>query len=134
MSKTSAQEYLCRQMSRLANRQKTADLIIGVLTGQILVREALLKFPSTTDKSVECAWHALVHLEADEDIRARDAEYKEAQDEYLMFLADTLMAGKDLPANILKEYKTWHGEAPLPTDETSLWSKLTALFRFIHMK
>ena len=121
-------------MSRLANRQKVADLIIGVLTGQVIVREALLQFPSTTDTSVECAWHALVHLEADEDLRARDPEYKTEQDEYLMFISDTLRLGQDLPANILKEYKSWHGGAPLPTDEDSLWSKMLALFRFIHIK
>ena len=121
-------------MSKLASRQKVADLIIGVLTGQIIVREALLQFPQTQDKSVECAWHALAHFEADEDLRASDPEYKQEQDEYLMFVSDLLRVGQDLPANILKEYNDWYGEAPLPTDESSIWTRIAALFRFIHIK
>jgi len=121
-------------MSRLSNRQKVADLIIGVLTGQILVREALLQFPSDKfDKSVECAWHALIHFEADEDMRARDLEFKKEQDEFLFFLANLLREGKDLPINLLKDYKAWHGGAPIPTDEKSLWSKILAIFRFINV-
>lgn len=120
-------------MSRIADRQKTADLIIGVLTGQIIVREALLQFPSTTDKSVKCAWHALAHFEADEDIRARDAEFREEQDEFLFFISDLLRRGEDIPANILSEYDKYYGGAALPVDKESFWSKLLAFFRFIHL-
>lgn len=119
-------------MSRIADRQKTADLIIGVLTGQIIVREALLQFPSTTDKSVKCAWHALMHFEADEDIRARDAEFKEEQDEFLFFISDLLRRGENIPANILDEYKEFYGGVALPVDKESFWSKLLAFLRFIH--
>lgn len=120
-------------MSRIAKRQRVADLIVGVLTGQIIVREALLKFPSTADKSVKCAWHALMHLEADEAVRARDVEFRQEQDEFLMFLADLLKRGEDLPANILSEYENYYGEAVLPVNKDSFLSKLLAFLRFTHL-
>jgi hypothetical protein len=121
-------------MSRLKNRQKVSELIISVLTERIPVRQALLWFPSDKlDKSIECAWHALLHYEADEDLRARDIDYREEQDEYLYFLSTLLQEGKDLPMNILKDYKQFHGGAPIAPDENSFWSKLLNLFRFTNV-
>ncbi len=120
-------------MSRLTDRQRTADIIVGVLTGQVSVRNALLQFPSTTDKSIKCAWHALVHFEADEDIRARDEEFRQEQDEFLIFISDLLRKGQSIPTNILNEYENHHGNAALPVDDKSLWAKILAFFRFIHL-
>ena len=60
------------------------------------------------DKNIECAYHALVHYEADEDLRYRDIEYKEEQNDYLEFIAETLVAGKDLPENIISDYEDYY--------------------------
>ena len=38
----------------------------------------------------------------------QDIEYREAQDDYLEFLAQTLSEGKDLPKNIIDEYKPYY--------------------------
>jgi len=121
-------------MSKVKNRQKVAELIISVLTEQTTVSRALLEFPKDKfDKSIECAWHALIHYEADEDMRAKDLDFREEQDEFLYFLSTLLKDGTDLPVNILKDYKNFHGGAPIPTDEKSFWSKLLKLFRFINV-
>ena len=121
-------------MSKVKNRQKVAELIISVLTEQTTVSRALLNFPKDKfDKSIECAWHALIHYEADEDMRAKDIDFREEQDEFLYFLSTLLKDGKDLPVNILKDYKNFHGGAPIPTDEKSFWSRLLKLFRFINV-
>lgn len=112
------------------NRQFVGRLIISVLTEQINVREAIKKFPETSDSSIECAYHALVHYEADEEMRRTDIEYREAQDEYLESIAQTLIQGKDLPKNIIDEYKPYYkGTAHLwKEDAVSIWKEFT---RFI---
>lgn len=121
-------------MSKLKNRQKISEIILAVLTEKLHVKDALLLFPQDKfDKSVECAWHALLHYEADEDLRAHDIEYREEQDEYLYFLSTLLREGKDLPANILKDYKQFHGGAPIAPDEKSFWAKILNLFRFTNI-
>mgnify|MGYP006915861413 FL=1 len=71
-------------------------------------REAILLFPETKDKSIECAYHALVHFEADEDLRYRDFDYREEQDDYLEFIAQTLAEGKSLPRNIIADYEPYY--------------------------
>ena len=76
------------------------------------MREAISLFPETKDKNIECAYHALVHYEADEDLRYKDFEYREEQDDYLEFIAQTLVEGKDLPKNIIADYEEfYHGTA-----------------------
>lgn len=59
-------------------------------------------------KSIECAYHALVHFEADEDLRYRDFDYREEQDDYLEFIAQTLAEGKSLPRNIIADYEPYY--------------------------
>ncbi len=121
-------------MSKVRNRQKVSELIISVITEQIPVRHALVNFPRTKfDKSIECAWHALIHYEADEDLRAKDVDFREEQDDFLYFLSTLLKDGKDLPANILNDYKNFHGKAPILANEKSFWAKLLKLFRFINV-
>ncbi|MEI8377374.1 MAG: hypothetical protein WCF95_02440 [bacterium] len=121
-------------MSKIKNRQKVSELIISVLTEQTTVRQALLSFPRDTfDKSIECAWHALIHYEADEDIRGKDAEFREEQDNFLYFLSNLLKEGKDLPVNILQDYKKFHGGTPIPANEKNFWAKLLKFFRFINV-
>lgn len=97
-------------MDDINNRKLVSRLIISVLTERRSVREAILLFPETDDKNIECAYHALVHYEADEDIRKYDIEYRDEQDDYLEFIANTLSEGKDLPRNIVADYeKYYHG-------------------------
>ena len=91
------------------DRQIVAQLLRLVLTGQLCVREAMLKYPrDTKDESLIAAYHALIHYEADEDLRMRDSLYKEEQDDYLEFLAYTLEREQDLPQNIIDNYKQFY--------------------------
>ena len=95
-------------MDNTNNKKFVGRLIYAVLTERKSVREAIKLFPDTKDPNIECAYHALVHFSADEEMRYRDIEYKEAQDEYLEFLAQTLCDGKNLPKNIIEEYKPYY--------------------------
>ena len=119
-------------MDNKSNRQLVGRLIISVLTEQINVREAIKNFPETTDKSIECAYHALVHYSADEDMRKSDIEYREAQDEYLESIAQILIQGKDIPKNIVDEYKPYYkGTSHLwREDALSIWKEFK---RFINI-
>lgn len=95
-------------MSDINNRKLVGRLIYAVITEQKNVREAIKLFPESKDKSIECAYHALIHYAADEDIRYKDIEYRDAQDDYLEFMAETLSAGKILPKNIIEEYQPYY--------------------------
>ena len=95
-------------MSVFQDRAKVGRLIYAVLTDQKKVREAILDFPETNDKNIKCAYHALVHYEADEDLRYMDIEYREEQDEYLEFIAQHLVQGKELPKNIVADYEDFY--------------------------
>ncbi len=100
---------------KLEERKYVAQLIRYVLIGGICVREALLNYPrATKDPSLVAAYHALIHYEADEDIRRRDALYKEEQDDYLEMLANILDNGEDLPDNVIKNYKKYYKSANIP--------------------
>lgn len=109
-------------------RKKVSNLFIGVLTKRLPVREALLRFPKNCeDKTIIASWHALCHLEADEELRRKDALYKKEQDEYIEFISYTLSKGEELPINIINEYKPYHNEALTPqTNKNSkgIWNQL----------
>ena len=95
-------------MDDINNRKFVGRLIYAVLTERKNVREAIKLFPESKDRNIECAYHALVHYAADEEMRYKDIEYREAQDDYLEFLAQTLSEGKALPQNIIDEYKPYY--------------------------
>ena len=95
-------------MDNLNDRKFVGRLIFSVLAERRTVREAILLFPDTRDKNIECAYHALVHYEADEDMRHKDIEYREEQVDYLEFLAQTLTEGKELPRNIIADYEEYY--------------------------
>ena len=100
-------------------RKKAAELYNSVLAKEMLIRDALALFPKDCDdKTLIASWHALCHLEADEDIRNRDALYREEQDKYIKFIADTLKDGAELPDNIIKSYIPYHSEALIPCSNT----------------
>ncbi len=100
-------------------RKQVSTLFFGVLTKKVSVREALVSFPKDCeDKTVIAAWHALCHLEADEDLRKKDPEYATEQDNYIEFIANTLKTGEELPSNIINSYLPYHSEALTPCTNT----------------
>lgn len=101
-------------MPNIQDRIAVARLLKLVRIGQLCVREALLKYPKDTeDESLIAAYHALIHYEADEDLRNKDSLYKEEQDDYIEFLSYTLERGEDLPENIIVNYKQYYDTAPI---------------------
>lgn len=119
-------------MSKVKNRLLVSELIIKVLTQKLCVRDALLMFPKNNiDPSIQVAWHALIHYEADEEMRYMDIEFKEEQDDFLYFLSNLLRQNQDIPKNILDDYNEWHGGTPIRVEEKTLWGKIIALLRFI---
>lgn len=116
------------------DRQLVSRLIILVITGQMVVRQALQNFPKNTeDKSIIAAYHALIHYEADEDIRNSDALYKEEQDEYLQLIADTLSKNRTLPQNIIKSYKDYYSDVALPKNK-NVKNILKNICNFLNIK
>ena len=95
-------------MNNLSDRKFVSRLIYSVLTERLNVRDAIKNFPDSNDKHLICAYHALVHYAADEDLRYKDIEYREAQDEYLEYIAQTLAQGNPLPENIVQEYSPYY--------------------------
>ena len=63
-------------MEDINNRKFVGRLIFAVLTERKNVREAIKLFPESKDRNIECAYHALVHYAADEEMRYLDIEYK----------------------------------------------------------
>ena len=104
-------------MEDINNRKYVGRLIYSVLTGRVNVREAIKGFPDTKDVNIQCAYYALVHYAADEEMRYKDIEYREAQDEYLEFLAQTLSEGGYIPKNIIDEYKPYYKGVARPWKE-----------------
>lgn len=104
-----------------------------VLTGDLHVREALLKFPKdVNDKSLTAAYHALVHYEADEKQRRLDIDYRDEQDEYLEFIAQILHNGQELPKNIIKSYDKYYKSAKTP-HSTTLKGIVETLCKFLNV-
>ena len=111
-------------------KQQVARIIFGVLAKNISVRNALLQFPTDKDKSIQCAWHALAHYDADEDIRRRDRGYADEQDDYLEMIGFMLEKDQPLPQNIIVSYEKYYEDAPLPVTQ-SFKEIFKSLFRFI---
>ena len=81
--------------------------------------EAVSVFPKDTDdSSIDTAFHALMHMEADEDFRTKDALYKEEQDAFIGLIAQTLAKGEDLAQNLIDEYENFYPEAVLYKPDT----------------
>lgn len=121
-------------MVNTGDREFVSRLIINVLTDKICAREAILHFPENhKDISIQAAYHALVHREADEDLRRMDLLYKEEQDEYLEFIANTLATGEDLPSNILSNYSKYYSDISLK-DKSGLKGFIETIYKYIHVK
>lgn len=118
----------------LEEKLLVSELVKKSLLGYIPVREALLNFPpDSDDKSVQAAFHALVHFEADEDLRRRDILYKEEQDEYLELIYTILANGEDLPDNIIRNYKKYYKEADIPHAKNSR-GFVKSFLRFLNLE
>lgn len=116
------------------DRALVADLIRQVLISRMCVREAVLNFPrDTEDKSIHAVYHALVHYEADEDLRKRDEVYRDEQDDYLEFLAELMERGEDIPENIIQNYENYYACANIPHEENSK-GFLKSFFRFLNIR
>lgn len=114
-------------------RKIVSRLIYMVLADVLNVREAILKFPKdSSDATVRTAYHALVHREADEDYRKTDLDYKDEQDDYLEFIAQTLKEGNALPKNIIKSYDKYYKNVTTPHSE-SMKGLLKSLCRFLNV-
>lgn len=117
----------------MEERKKVAQLIRDVLTGKICVREAINQFPHTLeDESIQASYHALVHLEADEDLRKRDLLYKDEQDSYLLMISEILDSEEDLPFNIINSYKEYYKSANIPQGN-DLKGKLKSFFKMLNV-
>lgn len=115
------------------DRNFVANLIIAVITGQMTVKDAILQFPKDSqDINIITAYHALVHFEADEDFRAKDSEYRDEQNNYLIMIAEILNNGKDLPKNIIKEYEPYYAIKRLPST-SRFKTVLQALCKFLNI-
>lgn len=120
-------------MTTIENRKKVAELLRRVRLGEIHVRDALLRFPDETeDKSIMASYHALVHFEADEELRLRDNLYREEQDDYLEFLSYIMDKGEDLPENIIKSYEKYYKSANIPHSKDTK-GFLESFFRFLNI-
>lgn len=110
-------------------RQLVGELVFKVLAGKLCVRDALIKFPKdVSDISIQCAWHALIHLEADEDYNLTDYEYRNEQIDFLEMIAFTLQKGEILPENISDTYKEYYELTPLPSSNKFI-GKIRTLLR-----
>ena len=118
------------------NRKYIAKVLRSVLVGKISVRQALVLYPKdTSDESLLAAYHALIHYEADEELRAKDVLYREEQDDYIEFLASILDKGENLPENIIQNYKIYHESTPILHENNpkgffkGFWKNLNIGFR-----
>lgn len=114
-------------------RKKVSNTLFSVLSGETTVLSALSHFPKNTyDESVDVCFHILMHLEADEDIRKNDNDYREEQDDFILNIAQILQEGGDVPINIIKEYNDFYKET-LIYPEINKETIISRLKKFINI-
>ena len=112
-------------------RENAGKVLFSVISKVMTPFEATKYFPKNIeDSSLKIAWHALLHYDADEDIRIKNPDYAQEQLAYLELLAKTLSAGLSLPQNILDEYENLYIDTVLPK-KYDLKGYLKAFFRFL---
>lgn len=112
-------------------RKEAGELIKCVLAKRMPVKNALLAFPKDVlDQSVIASWHALCHLESDEELREKDSDYAEEQDLFLHSIADTLLQGEELPFNIRDAYKEYY-DLPLTPHKKGIAGIIAGLQNFL---
>ena len=119
-------------LKKYENRLLVSNLIRDVVLDKISVHQALLLFPKdNNDINIKCVFDALVHREADEDLRDKIDGYKEIQDEFLLNLADILEDNQSLPKNIIEEYLKFHQDNLIPDKTENFKNVLKKLKRNI---
>lgn len=99
------------KLKEYENRLLVAELIEQVLLDKLKTSEALSKFPKVkSDINIKCAFDALVHREADEDLRKKISDYAMVQDNYLIEISKFLKENEPLPQNIIAEYLKYHSD------------------------
>ena len=112
-------------------REAIGKLFYSLIQGVITPKDAIKYFPrNVEDISIKIAWHALLHYDADEEIRLKDSQYAQEQITYMELLANILSNGNELPQNILDEYEELYKDTILPK-KYNWWGNLRALFRFL---
>ena len=117
----------------IEERKQVSRLIYMVLAETLSAREAILEFPKDiNDSTIKTAYHALIHHEADEDFRRRDLNYKDEQDDYLEFIAQTMQTGDAIPQNIIKSYDKYYKNIDTPYSE-SMKGLIKRLCKFLNV-
>lgn len=115
-------------------RQRAGELIKCVLAKKMPVKQALLAFPKDVkDDSVRASWHALCHLESDEDLRKNNPDYKEEQDLFLEDISNTLYRGDSLPDYVINAYKKYYN-TPLNPHRQGFLGFLSSFENFLNTK
>ncbi len=115
------------------SRKFVSKIILEALTEKCCVRDALLKFPpESTDPSIQTAWKALCYLEADEDIRKKDKDYAQEQNDYIEMIAFTLQKGDELPKNIINAYTPYKTNALIP-HSSGIKGVISKLTKFLNI-
>jgi HrpA-like RNA helicase len=92
----------------LSLRQQVAQLLEDVLMERLSPQVAINRWPvpkTVQDPSLECAFWALWHFEADEVQQQTEMYYMDAQLELLRQMARFLAQDQDLPPYMLASYK-----------------------------
>ena len=95
----------------LKNRYKASHLIEAVIDEEIEARIALNSWPDEPigkDTSLDIAYQALWHFEADEDQQQSELFYMDTQIELLKQISRKLAKGETLPTYIIKNYDMDH--------------------------
>ncbi len=91
----------------LSHRQKVAHLLEGVFDECLTSRQAINRWPCVVgvDASLDTAYQALMHFEADEEQQQTELFYIDAQLELLIQMASYLAKNEALPDYILLAYR-----------------------------
>lgn len=120
-------------LKKYENRLYVSKLITDVISEKITVQKALSLFPKdNNDINIKCAFDALMHREADEDLRLKIVDYKETQDEFLINLAEILKENQNLPENIIQQYLQFHKDNLIPDKKEDFKNILRKLKRSIN--
>lgn len=115
------------------NKLIVSNLIEEVLLDKKTVSAALSEFPNDIeDINIKCAFDALMHREADEDLRKKIRDYAMVQDDYLLEIARILRENKDLPQNVIARYLKYHKDDLISHDDGSFKKAFEKIKRMIH--
>ena len=91
----------------IARRQQAAQLLEAVINEQLSAQLAINRWPvleTNEDTSLDCAFWALWHFEADELQQQSETYYLDVQLELLKQIAQFLKDGSDVPLYITARY------------------------------